>query len=154
LRARCSGRRFGLEKAPEAGAGKLHSDEIFAWAGLRTANVDDLALRREIRLLALASGLRERNMDLQIGSDGDIETCHEGGATTAQIFAGRFFHKADAAGIASADGERQTDGNAALGARTLRGSVRLNHANPQVLTIRRQVNRSAGDEAAGILRIS
>lgn len=149
MRVGYSGRRFGVEESAEAGPSELDAYEILARTSLSSTDMDDFALCGEIRFLAFARWLRERNMDLEIGADGNVKAGHKGGAAAAEIFAGSFFDKADAAGITSAHGQRQPNGNAALGPRPLGSRIRLNHANPQVLAVPQRFNRSAGDEARG-----
>jgi len=110
-----SGGGFGAEHALEARAGELDTDELFAF-GLRLDDVHDAALGGEIRLSATgergAGGaarrvLRKRNVDFEVGADGDVEMRHEGGAIAAKIFAGSIFFEGEAAGVATADFERQ-----------------------------------------------
>jgi len=128
-----------VEEAAEAGAGELDADQVFARAGCCAANVNDLALRREVGLLASAGWLRERNIYFQVGTYRDVEARNESSAAAAEIFAGSFLDEGDPAGIAAANSKRQADSDAALGARALRGRgcgcSCLDHANSQVLTV-------------------
>ena len=127
-----------MKEAAEARAGKLDADEIFARAGLRAADVNDLALGGEVGLLAFAGRLGKRNIYFQVGTYRDVEARNESSAAAAEIFAGSFLDEGDPTGIPPANGKRQAHGDAALGARAVRGCgcrcSCLNHANPQVLT--------------------
>ena len=55
--------------------------------------------------------VRKRDANFEVGADGYVEAGYEGGAVAAKIFAGSFFFEEDAAFIASADFERQVDGD-------------------------------------------
>jgi len=108
---------FWLEEAAEAGACELHTD--YAFAGFGVADVDYAALGGEVGFLFLAAGaeMELRDPDFEVGADGHVETRAKRGATSAEIFAGSFFFEVVAAGIASADFERQADGNPTFRAR-------------------------------------
>jgi hypothetical protein len=97
---------FGAEDAMEARAGELHAHQAFTiwW---RVGNMHDAALGLEIRFTAARGKARKRNANLQIGAEGNVESRHKRRSATAQIFAGCFFLEDDAAGVASADFERQ-----------------------------------------------
>src|SRR6267378_3920648 len=114
-----SGGGFGAEDALEAGASELDADELFAF-GLGLDDVHDAALGGEVRVSAAgergAAGaargvLRKGNADFEVGADCDVEMRHEGGSIAAKIFAGSIFFEGEAAGVASADFERQADGD-------------------------------------------
>jgi hypothetical protein len=126
---------FGAKNTLEAGAGELDADQFFA-LGLRIANMNDAALRGEVRVVAsdarraiiipgahraaIISGargavdaarsvLRKGDADLEVGTDGDVETGHEGGSVAAKIFAGSIFLEGEAVGVAPTHFERKAD---------------------------------------------
>ena len=107
---------FGHEEGAEAVVDELDADEAFA--GFGVADVNNAALGGEVVVFLFASraGLRERDADVEIHSDGNVEFRFKGGAAAAEIFAGRDFFKGDACDVASADGDGQAHGDAALGA--------------------------------------
>ena len=105
-----SGGGFGTEDALEAGSGELDADETLA-VGLRVRNMDDAAAGGKILLGAPGRIPGQGNMDLEVGADGHVEASDEGGAVAAKIFARSFFFEGDAAGIAAADFERQSNGD-------------------------------------------
>jgi hypothetical protein len=74
---------FGDEEAAEAVVHELDADEAFA--GFGVADVDDAALGGEVVVFVFASraGLRERDRDVEVHADGNIEARFEGGAAAA-----------------------------------------------------------------------
>ena len=100
---------FGAEDALEAGAGKVHTDDVFAGAG-GGGYVNNTALRGKIGAAA-ARGVMMGNKNFDVGADGYVEAGDEGRAAAAQIFTGGFFFKVEAATVASADFQRQAHGD-------------------------------------------
>jgi hypothetical protein len=100
-------------------------DTDYALAGFGVPDVDDAALGGEVGFLFLAAGaeMELRDPDFEVGADGHVETRAKRGATAAEIFARSFFFEVVAAGIASADFERQADGNPTFRARFRRQRV-------------------------------
>src|ERR1700680_534473 len=84
----------------------------------------DAALGREIGLFAARGVVRKGDGNLQVGADGDVETCDEGRSAPAQIFAGSLFLEGDTATVATAHREGQ-----AYGDPTLRALFRLRGAD-------------------------
>ena len=111
----CGG--FWLEEAAEAGTRELHADHVLA--GFGVADVDHAALGGEVGFFFLAAGAEMElgDPDFEVGADGHVETRAKRRATAAEIFAGSFFFEVVAAGIASADFERQADGKPTFRAR-------------------------------------
>ena len=105
-----SGGGFGAEDALEARASELDADESFA-ARLRRGNVNDAAVGGEVGFMAPGSVVRERDADLEVGANGDVEAGDESGATAAKIFAGSFLFEDDPVRIAAAHAQRQADGD-------------------------------------------
>jgi hypothetical protein len=108
----CGG--FGDEETAEAVVDELDADDAFT--GFAVAHVDDAALGGEIvfLLFAACTGLRERDADVEVGTDSYVKAGAESGAATAKILAGCGFFEFRAAGVNATDGNRQAHGNAAL----------------------------------------
>src|SRR5713226_3470361 len=123
---------FGAEYALEAGAGELDADEFLA-SGLGIGDVDNAAMGGEVRIVisgahravdASRSVLRKGDADFEVGPDRDVETCDEGGAVAAKIFAGGIFFEGETAGIAAADFQRQADSDSTFRALLRTGGAR------------------------------
>jgi len=82
VRGQVSSGVFWAEDALEAGAGELNAHEMFPLRG-RIDDVDDTAGRGKVGFTAARRVVRERNPDLEVGADGDVETRDEGGAAAA-----------------------------------------------------------------------
>jgi hypothetical protein len=117
---------FGAEDAVEARASELDADEAFA-VGLLIGNVDDAALGLEIGFAAARGVARDRNANLQVGADGDIEARKESGSAAAQIFTGSVLFEGDAAGVSATDPEREADGDPTFGSLSRREHAERDH---------------------------
>jgi hypothetical protein len=100
----CGG--FGDEEAAEAVVDELDADEAFA--GFAVADVDYAALGGKIVIFVFATcaGLRKRDADVEVGTDGNVEAGAESSAATAKIFTRCGFLECDAAGVHAANGNR------------------------------------------------
>ena len=110
----------------EARAGKLDADEAFA-VGLLIGDMDDAALGLEIGFAAARGVARDRNANLQVGADSDIEARKESGSAAAQIFAGSVLLEGDAAGVSATDPEREADGDSTFGSLSRREHAERDH---------------------------
>src|ERR1700676_3061103 len=130
---------FGAEDALKARASELHTDEALA-VGRGVADVHDAALCGEIALQAARGVVRNRDANLQIGTEGDVKAREERGPVAAQILARGFFLEHHAAAVAAAHFERQTHRNPTLGPlfryHRRDGRARLDHG-PGPLFLRR-----------------
>lgn len=117
---------FGAEDALEAGSGELDADQALA-IRLGFRDMDYAAAGGEILLGAARGVSGQRDADLKVGADGHVELGDEGGPAAAKIFAGSIFLESDAAGIAAADLERQTNGNSTFRALFRHGQTGWDH---------------------------
>ena len=138
-----SGGGLGAKDALEARAGELDTHELFS-SGLGIANVDYAAVSGEVCLVhsgtrktipvcgapegfglaAARAELRQGDADFEVGTDGDVETRHEGGAVAAEIFAGSVFFEGKTVGVEAANFERQADGDSTFRALLRNGGAR------------------------------
>ena len=141
-----------MEEALEARSRELNADEIFP-TRLRIADMHYFAFGGEIGFLATGAGLHKWDVDVEIGTHGDIEARDERSASAAQIFAGCFLDKRNTSRISTANSQRQAHGNTALRARPFwslssRGTSCRNHARPPSVD-HEQVNRSVWQPKPG-----
>lgn len=125
-RARDSRGGFGSEDAAEAWAGELDADDALI-LGVAFGDVDDAAAGGEVGFFAARDGLGKGDANFEIATDGQVERRNERGAVAADIFAGSFFFEGDAVRIASADFQRQTDGDPTFRALPGAGRTELDH---------------------------
>src|ERR1035438_6901193 len=112
--APASGAGFGAEHPWKTRTGETHADHFFAVC-LRMTYVHYLALSFEIGTGAGGHVGKVRDANLQIGTDGDIETSAKRCPTAAHIFAGSFFLEGKSACVAAADSQRQAYGDSTFG---------------------------------------
>jgi hypothetical protein len=117
------GSGFRDEEAAEAVVDELDADEAFA--GVAATDVDYAALGGEvvIFMFATGAGLRERDGDVEVHADGYVKAGAEGGAAAAEVFTRGGFLERHATGVNATNGNRQADGDAALGAGARCGEV-------------------------------
>jgi hypothetical protein len=110
------GHGFRDEEATEAVVHELNADDAFT--GLAVADVDDAALGSEVVPLGSTAraSLGERDRDVEIHADGNIETGFKGSAAAAKILAGSNFFEGNPGSVTASDGDRQAHCDAALGA--------------------------------------